>query len=69
MESKKNKLKPYIIASALIWAATIIGCALILKEKYTDISLLLSSGATIHLILIGSALAAQKKQGEQCKLK
>ena len=63
-KNKKIALTYYIIGSALIWAATMIGCSLILKERSTQISVLLSSAATIHL-LIWAALSAQlKKQGE-----
>lgn len=63
--NKKNMLSHYIIASALIWAATILGCALLLKETFSAISLLLTSAATIHIIVIWGSLAGQlKKQAE-----
>lgn len=58
-ENKKNALTKYIIGSAIIWAATIIGCALILKETFTQISLLINCAAGIHLIVIGGSLNAQ----------
>ena len=61
-KNKKNVLRHYIIGSALIWAATILGCALILKETFTQISLLLTSTAAIHLIVIWGSLAAQYKK-------
>jgi hypothetical protein len=67
--NKKNVLKYYIIGSAIIWAATIIGCALILGETFTQISLLLTSAAAIHLIISGSLAAKFKNQAEECKLK
>jgi len=67
MERNKNILSHHIIGSALIWAATILGCALILKETFTETSLLLTSAATIHLIVIWGSLSAQlKKQTEEC---
>ena len=67
-ENKKTTLTYYIIGSALIWAATIWGCAFILKETFSEISILITSAATMHLIIIGGPLAAQfKKQKEgQC---
>ena len=61
-KNKKNLLRYYIIGSALIWAATILGCALILKETFTQISLLLNSAAAIHLITIWGSLATQYKK-------
>jgi hypothetical protein len=65
-KKKKNILGYYIIGSALIWGATILGCALILKETFAQISLLFSSAAGIHLIIIWGPLAAQlKKQREE----
>lgn len=67
-KNKKTALTKYIIGSALIWAATILGCSFILKETFTQISALLSSAAAIHLIIIWGSLAGQfKKQREgQC---
>ena len=61
-KNKKNLLRYYIIGSAIIWAATILGCALILKETFTQISLLLTSTAAIHLIVIWGSLTAQYKK-------
>lgn len=67
-ENKKTALSHYIVGSALIWAATILGCAFILKETFSQISILITSAATMHLIIIWGPLTAQfKKQGEgQC---
>lgn len=62
MEKKKNFLGYFIIASALIWGATIIGCALKLKGAYTEISNILILGAALHIILIWGPLAAQIKK-------
>ena len=67
-KKKKNILGYYIIGSAIIWGATILGCSLILKETFAQISLILTSAAGIHLILIWGPLAAQlKKQREENK--
>ena len=67
-KNKKNVLTYYIIGSAVIWGGTIIGCALILKETFTQISSLLNSAAAMHLIIIWGSLAAKfKKQREGCK--
>jgi hypothetical protein len=61
-EKKKNILGYYIIGSAIIWGATLIGCKLILQETFEQISLLLTSAAGIHLIIIWGPLAAQLKK-------
>ena len=61
-KNKKTALTKYIVGSALIWGATIIGCALILKERFSQISLFLNSAAAIHLIFIWGPLAAQCKK-------
>ena len=67
-KNKKNFLRDYSIGSAIIWAATILGCALILKETFTQISILLSSAAIIHLTVVCGSLAARfKKQTGECK--
>lgn len=68
MEKKKNVLGYYIIGSAIIWGAVIVGCALKLKgtDCFNEIALILSSAAAIHLIVIWGPLAAQlKKQKEK----
>lgn len=66
--NKKNALKYYltyyIIGSAIIWAATIIGSAFILKDSFRQISVLLNSAAAIQLI-IWSGLAAQLKKADR----
>lgn len=66
--NNKTTLKYYIITSALIWAATIIGCALILKQSFSEVSILLTIAAASHLILIWPQLAAQlkKQSAEEC---
>lgn len=60
---KKNKLAFYIIGSALIWGATIIGCSYKLKgtECFNEITLILSAAAGIHLILIWGSMVTQFK--------
>jgi hypothetical protein len=63
-KNKKNILRYYIIGSGVIWAVTILGCALILGETFTQVSLLLTGAAAIHLIIWG-ALAAQLKKTER----
>ncbi|GAB2972513.1 hypothetical protein GCM10027049_02910 [Mucilaginibacter puniceus] len=67
-KNKKTALTYYIIGSALIWAATTLGCAFILKGSFNQVSLLITSAATMHLIIIWGPLSAQfKKQGAaQC---
>lgn len=64
MEKKKNMLGYYIIGSAIIWGAVIVGCSFKLKdtECFNEIFLILSSAAGIHLILIWGPLAIQWKK-------
>lgn len=66
-ENKKTALTYYIIGSASIWAATILGCALILKETFGEISILLTSAATMHLIVIWGSLTTQLKKHREAK--
>ncbi len=66
-ENKKTALTYYIIGSALIWAATILGSAYILKGTFNQISILITSAATIHLIIIGGPLSARFKKQEERK--
>lgn len=51
----------YVIASAIIWGATIIGCSLKLKgtDCYQEISLILGVASAIHLIFIWGPLVGQ----------
>ncbi|PLW94759.1 MAG: hypothetical protein C0592_01860 [Marinilabiliales bacterium] len=65
-KKRKNIIGWYIIGSAIIWGATILGGALILKENFKQVSVIFSSAAAIHLIIIWVPLAAQlKKQREE----
>ncbi len=54
----------FIIASAIIWGAVIIGCSLKLKGTgcYDQISTILIGGFICHLLFIWGPIAA-KKQG------
>jgi len=60
MNKFKKSLGIFIIGSAIIWGAVLIGCSLKLKGTgcYDQISHILSIGAGIHLILIWGPLAA-----------
>ena len=51
---KKSKIGYFIIASAIVWGAVIIGCSLKLKGTpyYDEISPILIGGAIFHLIFI-----------------
>ena len=66
---KKKSIGIYIITSAIIWGAVIIGCALKLKGTgcYDDISLTLFAGLVFHLLFVWTPLAVQfkQKQGEK----
>jgi len=66
---KKGTIGYFIIGSAIIWGAVIIGCSLKLKGTpcYEEISFILTGGAGIHLILIWGSLVAQFKKKEKIK--
>lgn len=51
----------YIIGSAIIWGAVILGCSFKLKGTgcYDEISLILAGASSIHLIFIWGPLSAQ----------
>jgi hypothetical protein len=61
-KTSKNVLKNLAIGSAIIWAATIIGCALILGETFTQICFLLYSAVAVHLIIISALSGVQSKK-------
>ena len=54
----KKSIGFYIIASALIWAAVIIGCSLKLQGTtcYDDIKFILVGGVITHLLFIWGPL-------------
>jgi len=61
---KKKSVGIYIIASAIVWGAVIIGCSLKLRGTgcYDEISLILIGGVIFHLPFIWSPLAIQFRQ-------
>lgn len=63
MTTQKKTIGIYIIASAIIWGAALIGCSLKLKGTgcFDEISVILSGAAGIHLIAIWGPLAGQLK--------
>ena len=66
MDKKKNQLGYFIIASAIIWGAAILGSALKLKGTacFNEISYILGIAASIHLILIWGPLAARLRMSK-----
>ena len=60
--SMKTILHYHTIGSAIILAATFIGCALIFKESYNQISVLLNCAGAMQLIIWSSLIARLKKQ-------
>ncbi|UCF64528.1 MAG: hypothetical protein JSW33_01485 [bacterium] len=60
----KGKIGYFIIVSAIIWGAVIIGCSLKLQgtECYNQISFILSIGAVSHLLFVWGPLAGQYKR-------
>lgn len=61
---RQRILGPYILGSALIWGATILGTALLPGDAKTKAMILsvISGGAGSHLILIWGPLAAAFKK-------
>lgn len=66
---KSVKIGYFIIGSALIWAAVILGCALRLKGTgyYDEISLVLAGGTIAHLLFIWGPLGAQSRKNKEKK--
>jgi len=66
---KKINIGYFIIASAIIWGAVIIACAIILKGTIykDDITYVIYAGTFIHLFFIWAPLAIQfkKSKGDQ----
>jgi len=69
---KKGKIAYLIIASAILWAAVIIGCALVLQGTpyKQDVSKILVVGASFHLIFIWGPLGNlfRKKMNKNDKI-
>ena len=69
MEKKNKSIGIFIIASAIIWGAVIIGCALKLKGTgyFNEIAYILSAGTTFHLLFIWVPLAVRFKKIKEKK--
>ena len=67
LNMKKNSIGYLIIASAIIWGAVIIGCALILKETtYKEpINRIVFGGTFAHLLFIWGPLANQFRKNDK----
>jgi hypothetical protein len=66
---KRKSIGPYIIASAIVWGAVMVGCAFKLKgtDFYNEISLILYGGMVFHLLFIWAPLAIQFKKNKEEK--
>jgi roadblock/LC7 domain-containing protein len=67
MDKKAKTIAVFIIASAIIWAAVIIGCAAALSGTgcYDKIRMVLSGGVLAHILLIwGPVVLLLKKKKE-----
>ncbi|MFH1373337.1 MAG: hypothetical protein ABII79_06060 [bacterium] len=64
---KKKSIGYYMIASAIVWGAVILGCSFKLKGTacYDDIRLILSGGAGFHLLFIWVPLASQFRKNKE----
>ena len=58
MNKELKSIAAFIIGSAIIWAAVIVGCSLELEgtECYSSIQNILAAGVITHLILIWGPL-------------
>ncbi len=58
MDKKIVSIGAFILGSAIIWGAVILGCSFALKgtESYDKIQNILAAGAATHLILIWGPL-------------
>ena len=65
----KGKIGYFIIVSAIIWGAVVLGCSLKLTgtECYDEISYILSIGAVSHLLFVWGPLAGQYKSKKNDK--
>ena len=66
---KKCKIGYFIIASAIVWGAVIIGCSLKLQGTpcYDEINLILSGGVVFHLLFIWGPLGIQFRNNKEEK--
>ncbi len=69
MDKKLKTIGAYIIVSAIIWGAVILGCAFALKgtDSYDKIQNILVGGVVSHIILIWGPLAVQLNKGKENK--
>lgn len=60
MNKELKSIRAFTIASAIIWAAIIMGCSLTLKETgcYDEIQYILAGGVITHLLFIWGPLFA-----------
>lgn len=68
---KKKSIGFYIIGSAIIWGAVIIGCAFKLKGTacYDEIRLILFGGVICHFLLIWTPTGNQFRKSKEEKSK
>ena len=64
---KEGKVGYFIIGSAVIWGAVLIGCALRLKGTgyYDDISLILIGGTIAHMLFIWGPIGALNRKNKE----
>lgn len=69
MNKKFKSIGAFIIASAIIWGAVIVGSSVVLKgtECYSKIQNILAGGVVLHLILIWGPLALLFKKTKNDK--
>jgi hypothetical protein len=69
MEKKFKTIGAFVIASAIIWGAVIIGCSFALKGTgcYDSIQNILIGGVISHIILIWGPLALLFKKIKENK--
>lgn len=62
-----GKIGYYIIASAIVWGAVIIGCSYVLKGTgcYDEIRNILIGGVLAHLVLIWGPLTVGARKNKE----
>ena len=64
MENTKNTIRILTkiqLISSIVWAITMLVCALVLKESYREISLILICGYLVEFLLLSSSKSNLKK--------
>ena len=64
---KKGQIGYFIIASAVVWGAVLIGCALVLKGTpyKEEVNRIIMGGSVFHLLFIWSPMGLQFRKNKE----